>query len=491
MIISPKLPQSYSKAVLCKWKILVPQKYNQLFIYVWLSPGKKLTYELKHCLSDHLAINEIIEGKRERRVKYCGKQGFFRTRTLGREAEIRFWTSPTRKNTAEGRTTFRLLWFASQGCSTNVHGQRGIIQSPNYPNKYPADTLCTWKVSTPFKIGNIQLRFLKFHIQGYAPHCKKDYLLIKDANQVTVGRFCGANVPNELLIKGNSLTIIFKSNKRKNYPGFKISWSAKSRRLNSPTDNGVCGITHFPPNSEHIRQRRFVGGYTPHRGTMPWMVQVIGYAADNQVGTARTLTCGGALIGNKWVLTAAHCVLPIRNLVNHVYIGAHGNRDVSAKKINVAKIHIHPAYMGSMTNDIALLELSEMQTATYMVRTVCLPDIEAKNRLNASSKCWMGGWGKSSDHSLASNHLNIAQLTYKGHCTLRSDIICAQSPNMKERIGPCDGDSGGPLVCEMENGRFFVAGVLSHGPIICGTQQDYYADVLHYTEWIEKTMREE
>lgn len=102
----------------------------------------------------------------------------------------------------------------------------------------------------------------------------------------------------------------------------------------------------------------------------------------------------------------------------------------------------------------------------------------------------MGGWGRTSDFSLASNQLKISKLTYTGHCTFRPDIICARSPDVKQRIGPCSGDSGGPLVCKMTNGRYVLAGVLSHGPQICGTQQDYYADTLYYTGWIEKTKKE-
>ena len=113
MIKSPRLPASYSRAVLCRWKIIAPKDYNEIDIYLWLNGARKLTYDLTHCFSDHLAINQIIDGRKEKRAKFCGKNGFFRTKTFGREAEVRFWASPTRDD--NGRTSFRLLWFASKG----------------------------------------------------------------------------------------------------------------------------------------------------------------------------------------------------------------------------------------------------------------------------------------------------------------------------------------------------------------------------------------
>lgn len=100
----------------------------------------------------------------------------------------------------------------------------------------------------------------------------------------------------------------------------------------------------------------------------------------------------------------------------------------------------------------------------------------------------MAGWGRRKDGQL-SKSLLYSELKYLGHCLLRSNIICASSPDKERRIGPCDGDSGGPLFCQGSWGRFFIAGILTHGPRVCGTNQDYYADVSHYAHWIESVMK--
>eukprot|EP00795_Rhopilema_esculentum_P012006 gene12006-2590_t len=477
--MSPRLPASYSQAVLCKWKIVAPENYNEIYIYLWLQGSKKLTYDLTHCFSDHLAINQIIDGRREKRVKYCGKHGFFKTRTFGREAEIRFWASPTRESETEHRTSFRLLWFASRGCSSAIHGQHGIIQSPNYPDNYPSDTFCTWRLSSPFSRGRIRLRFIKFDLQGHSPKCRKDYLIIKDGQKNIIGTFCGKDTVKELNIKSNSVVITFKSNRRKNFPGFKIEWAAE---LDNKNDKN-CGYTNFQPIPYGHRQKRFVGGENAHRGLMPWLVQLVASQYTNSISNIRELRCGGALIGKKWVLTAAHCVQSMEKISYQVYVGGEGSKDPSAKTVAVRKVHTHPAYFGSLVNDLAVLELGEELSMSFSIRTICLPDSNTVKELIQKSKCWMAGWGKGSD-GMASSSLVYSELQFMGHCLMRQDIVCARSPDPSKQIGPCDGDSGGPLFCQLNDGPFVVAGILTHGPKICGTDQDYYIDVSHFNEWI-------
>ena len=101
----------------------------------------------------------------------------------------------------------------------------------------------------------------------------------------------------------------------------------------------------------------------------------------------------------------------------------------------------------------------------------------------------MAGWGKTRNGSLSRN-LFYSELKYSGRCLFRPDIVCAGSPNGERKIGPCDGDSGGPLFCQTSGGRFVVTGILTHGPKICGTKQDYYANIAYYNRWIKRIMQE-
>ncbi|KAK6993458.1 Transmembrane protease serine 12, partial [Biomphalaria glabrata] len=57
----------------------------------------------------------------------------------------------------------------------------------------------------------------------------------------------------------------------------------------------ICGV--LPSGS--LRKKRIVGGHTAAQGSWPWLV-----ALRNFMGG---ISCSGAVIAQRWVVTAAHC----------------------------------------------------------------------------------------------------------------------------------------------------------------------------------------
>lgn len=185
--------------------------------------------------------------------------------------------------------------------------------------------------------------------------------------------------------------------------------------------------------------------------------------------------CGGSLIDNKWVVTAAHCIDGPPDGLTHVTVGEYdrGNSRDNAEFVKTFPIKrriMHPSYNDPIGNahDIALVELDGTVTANDCVGFVRLPSAEVAD----GESCFITGWGTTESGGRVANVLQEAQVTIVSNreCNKRyggaisDDMVCAQGTDANGRTtDACQGDSGGPLVCQDAEGRFVLHGATSWG----------------------------
>lgn len=240
---------------------------------------------------------------------------------------------------------------------------------------------------------------------------------------------------------------------------------------------------------------RVVTGSKANPGDYPWQVSI-------RVNRGKTPShwCGGVIISNQWVLTAAHC---LSGYSKGVYILTAGDYDVNKdegteQNVFIDEFFIHEMYQKGhqMNNDIALIKLKGNGfNLNQDVQPICLPeqDINYAETLN----CTISGFGSTQSGSKVSSKIlmaawipiqkpEICKMPHIYGDNIQEGMFCAGS--LEEGADSCDGDSGGPLAC-LNNGLFTLYGITSWGHH-CGyaNKPGVYVKVAFYRTWIDEIM---
>nr|XP_055191026.1 anionic trypsin [Nyctereutes procyonoides] len=221
---------------------------------------------------------------------------------------------------------------------------------------------------------------------------------------------------------------------------------------------------------------KIVGGYTCEESSVPYQVSL----------NAGYHFCGGSLISDQWVVSAAHCYksrIQVR-LGEYNIEALEGNEQF----INSAKVIRHPKYNSwLLDNDIMLIKLSSPAVLNARVATISLPKACAA----PGTQCLISGWGNTL--SSGTNYPELLQCldapiltqaqceaSYPGQIT--ENMICAGF--LEGGKDSCQGDSGGPVVCNGE-----LQGIVSWG-YGCAQKNKpgVYTKVCNFVDWIQSTI---
>ncbi|EDL89835.1 transmembrane protease, serine 11d, isoform CRA_a [Rattus norvegicus] len=294
----------------------------------------------------------------------------------------------------------------------------------------------------------------------------------------------------------------FRSSKRNNKKAMKTRIQSVLQRLSSSgnleiapsneitsltdqdTENVLTQECGARPDLITLSEERIIGGTQAETGDWPWQVSL-------QLNNVHH--CGGTLISNLWVLTAAHCFRSYSN--PQQWTATFGVSTISPRlRVRVRAILAHAEY-NSITrdNDIAVVQLDRPVTFTRNIHRVCLP--AATQNIIPDSVAYVTGWG-----SLTYGGNTVTNLQ-QGEVRIVSSEVCNEPAGYGGSVLPgmlcagvrsgavdaCQGDSGGPLVQEDTRRLWFVVGIVSWG-YQCGlpNKPGVYTRVTAYRNWIRQ-----
>ncbi|XP_045781003.1 transmembrane protease serine 9-like [Maniola jurtina] len=257
-----------------------------------------------------------------------------------------------------------------------------------------------------------------------------------------------------------------------------------------------CGIKNGPQTYgstyESQDEERIVGGTNAEPNEFPWIVAL--FNGGRQF-------CGGSLIDNSHVLSAAHCVAhmtswDVARLTAR--LGDHNIRistETQHMERKIKRVVRHRGFdMRTLYNDVSILTLDQPVTYTKNIRPICLP---GGGRAYSGLTATVIGWGSLRESGPQPSVLQKVSIPIwtNSECRLKygaaapggivDHMLCAGRASMDS----CSGDSGGPLMVN-EGGRWTQVGIVSWG-IGCGKGQypGVYTRVTAFLPWIQKNSK--
>lgn len=266
-----------------------------------------------------------------------------------------------------------------------------------------------------------------------------------------------------------------------------------NRRPSGVNKEVACGVAAVYP------QTKVVGGKNAAFGAWPWQVSV---RKVSFFGFSSTHRCGGAVISSEWIATAGHCVEDLALQSIRIRVGEYDFSSVSEPYPYIERAArrkvVHPKYnFYTYENDLALVQLDQPIQFPPHVAPICLPpdNIDLLGR-NAT----VTGWGRLNEGGTLPTILQEVRVPIVSNDKCKDMFLSAGRPEYIPDIflcagyeeggrDSCQGDSGGPLQVKGDDGKWFLAGIISWG-IGCAEQNlpGVCTRISRFKLWIQSTM---
>ncbi|KAM7314887.1 trypsin-1-like [Ixodes scapularis] len=271
---------------------------------------------------------------------------------------------------------------------------------------------------------------------------------------------------------------------------------------NTSTSNGSDAVVDTFDFSENTRGlHRIVGGVDAGPLEFPWQISLRRQVPLLNID--RGHMCGGSIVNEQFVVTAAHCVdEPVAIPASYVVVVGDQNinkKDSTEDRIGVTYLRQHPKWnLATKNYDYAIVKLARKLDFTGKhkhLMPICLPE---KDQSFDGETCTASGWGLTKDPSEGGAQMpallqqvdlpivpyNVCKEYYKDVNEVHEDtMICAGLEEGGKSV--CYGDSGGPLQCAREDGHYVLAGATSWGTTCAAPKQPgVFSKIATQLDWI-------